>query len=194
LNIIIKPLGIACIVIIVIGLSIAAFRRPQAAVETSGVVASAAPTAHQILVAPADPAKWTLEAVNGAKATLSKGDGGDTGDLQLSVQKKTGVDWNVTLYRGGLTFKDGDTVTIRYKARAVPAQTLKIWAATGGAAGYHEIWKDWGMQVNYTPQWQDYSFTFKAMKPALNDSRAPVFSMGNGSGTLYLKDVSVEVK
>lgn len=45
----------------------------------------------------------------------------------------------------------------------------------------------------YTPQWQNYEFTFISDNPQNAPARGPLFALGTAKGTLFLKDVELTV-
>jgi len=201
MQIIIKPLGVILLLATIGGLTYLAFQKQRTAmlqdkplaVSTTSplpatVTPSAGPAIGNLLHDPADPKSWELTAAGGAAADILRGDGGASGDLKIVIKKTTGQDWQLTLRQSGLDFKNGDKVTIRFSGRSEPAQTLKVWA---DAADNHPIWANWGTEVAYTPEWKDYTYTFPADKPIAHKSNAPVFALGMGKGTVFLKNISV---
>jgi len=207
MQIIIKPLGVILLIATIGGLTYLAFQKQRAAtlqdVPTTAMTPSAAITASasitatagavtgNLLRSPADPKNWELTAAGGAAADVLAGDGGTSGDLKIVIKKTTGQDWQLTLRQGGLDFQNGDKVTIRFSGRSEPAQALKVWA---DAADNHPIWTNWGTEVAFTSEWKDYTYTFAADKPVAHKSNAPVFALGMGKGTVFLKNISVTVQ
>jgi hypothetical protein len=200
MRIIIKPTGLLIILALLSVLGFLAFRKskpaPTAMVATPAAVASARPTTAtgaNLLKPTDDPANWQTEQIDGAALRLGAG---SEGELQVTIQKGSKDDWKLKIFQAGLDLPEGATVHLHYKARTVPAQSLKVWADAEPGAGqeYRVIWKDWGESRSYTTEWQDYDFSFVAEKPTPGHSRAPVFPLGNATGTIYLKDATLTVE
>ena len=107
--------------------------------------------------------------------------------FDVTIKSNNGPDWHVQAHVTGLDFTEGETYTVKFTARSDKAQHINLMA------GLDE--NDWhnvglGADVELTPAWKKYSFTFVAKSVRKNHNRI-AFVLGNARGKVAVTELSV---
>ena len=128
-------------------------------------------------------AKLTLEPQGNARADVST----VNSVTKVNVTAVDGTDWHVQLHTTREGLKNGDTCTIRFKAKSdSPRSFLLNTQAVGG--DWHAI----GLTtaVALTTEWKAYQYRFRVQN-ADPQNRVPTFVLGKETGTFWIADFSV---
>ncbi len=141
------------------------------------------PPGPDLLKSATDLSSWTLEQHRNTKADLSiQGDA-----LRADVAQTDGTDWHIQLHQAGLNIQDGDTYTVRFRARANPAREMSVYTSLD-ESDWHHIGLD--VSAHLTPEWKQYTYFFTAHHATPDHSRL-VFVLGNQTGEVELAQVKL---
>ncbi|MDQ3813512.1 MAG: carbohydrate binding domain-containing protein, partial [Armatimonadota bacterium] len=107
--------------------------------------------------------------------------------LHVKVQEIDGTIWHLQLHQIGLDFKNGETYTVAFWARANASRKMQVYSKL-----HKDPWRDLGLrqEVQLTQVWKRYTMTFTAQGAEPNSNRL-TFALGNALGDVWLADVSV---
>jgi len=115
---------------------------------------------------------WNLEQHEGAAAQIKTADG----VLRVDVQKTGPQPWHVQFNQAGLHFRQGETYTATFRARAATPRKISV-----NASQAHEPWAVLGSkEFALTPEWQSCSLTFAASQ---SDDRGRLSFSGLATAT-----------
>jgi hypothetical protein len=132
---------------------------------------------------------WSVEQHNGASATFSiinsqPASGTFAGRVQ--VNQVTGTDWHLQFKHVGGSITQGQTYSVRFKARAA-LPTALTGSVMRDNAPY--TWYQ-GFSFNLSTQWREFEFTFTA--PETNAGQVRIsFSFANQATTFFFDDLSM---
>lgn len=107
-----------------------------------------------------DGAEWNIERHNGAEATVSSvAEIDGTPALRLSTVRPGGEGWHVQINQGGFPVRAGAVYTLAFRARSSAPHRLSV-----NLSRADRDWRPLGFvrEVDLTPSWQSFSFTFLA--------------------------------
>jgi len=133
-------------------------------------------------------AEWVLEAPPPAQGTLEVVDDPEHGRVLHAQLTQVGLEpWHFQVHQTGHTIEDGRLYTVSFLAKADPARTISVNVRYDVA--------DWRMvglneSIDLTPEWQRFSFTFRAQEPLPEHTR---LSFNNASvvGDVWYADISL---
>jgi hypothetical protein len=132
---------------------------------------------------------WVGEQHEGAAATFVVGNEGPSGGraLRVSITNTGSAGWHVQLNHPGLTVESGRPFTVSFKARASAARRITVDCGMAVSP-----WSGLGFvgDVNLTPEWQTFAFTFTPSR-SFSPARINFSNMGLQTGTIWFADVSL---
>jgi hypothetical protein len=129
--------------------------------------------------------QWYWQAIDPAKAVVSaEGDA-----LRCDISKTDGTAWHVQYMFKKVTLVEGRQYRLRFAARATPDMVI-VLSANAEWMDHHTIGLE--KQVPLINQWVPYDYTFIAEKADGRPDRVPIFGMGTGVGTVWIKDLVLE--
>ncbi len=132
---------------------------------------------------------WENQSNGDVKAESPDGSANDrfAPPLKITVNSNAGPDWHVQAHVTGLDLKEGDTYTLRFKARSSKAQSVRVSATLDV-----DDWRNLGLnpEVPLKTDWQDYKFSFRAGR-GLKDHARIAFALGSCRGTIEIRELSV---
>jgi len=137
------------------------------------------------LVAPLSDAKnWRLQVGGKARATLKRAG-------SMGVITTTAIDavpYHGLFQYSGPALEEGQTYTLRFRAKAAARRALPVYALVVGG-DYHGI----GLRqvAKLGPEWRTFEYTFLVSDRGNAAVICPQFTVGNAVGTTYLADVSL---
>ena len=143
------------------------------------------PAAPNLLAPLTDSQKWRLHTDGKARASLRREGAVDV----VTMSVLDGVAYHGLLEYYGPALEDGQTYTLRFRAKADADRTLPIYALMAGG-DYHGI----GLiqSAKLTPEWHTFSYTFTVANRGQGAAIiCPQFTVGNAVGTTYISDVSL---
>ncbi len=107
--------------------------------------------------------------------------------LRVEIAQPGTQAWHVQVHQAGLEFRDGETYTVTFWAKADRQRPLLV-SADIGQGDYRNV----GLRSSQTvgTDWQPYRVTFRATKPVRDQNRL-LFALGTAAGTLDLAAVAV---
>jgi hypothetical protein len=146
----------------------------------------AAVAATNLLQPAGDPAHWAFEQHEQAKGTVASAEGGILFDV-ARITGGEGTDWHIQAYQNSVDLNEGTAYVLRFKAKADAERTMRASAAL-----QEEDWHTVGLddEVDLGTGWRDYTYTFTA-KSTLPKKTRVGFVLGNATGKVYLKDLSL---
>lgn len=133
------------------------------------------------------PDPWKLEVFPPSQAVLSAQDD----PLAVDVTKVDGTDWHVQLYRVTEGVQDGKTYIMQFRAKSHTRSGVLV-SASVNQGDYHSIGLQ--QQVALTPNWHTYRLVFDAHNVEGHHVRCPYFLVGENTGDLWLKDVTIQAR
>ncbi len=131
---------------------------------------------------------WTLEQHGGAAARAETFNVSGSGNgVRISVDKAGAESWHVQFNQRALRLAAGQPCTLRFRARANRAQTVRVSVEQA-----HEPWSNLGLATaaEVTPAWREQSFVFNA--PASDKNARLCFSsLGNTGTVVELADITL---
>lgn len=108
--------------------------------------------------------------------------------VQVAVSQIDGTDWHVQVHQTGLDFKEGDTYTVSFRAKADAPRTINVNAGLD-QADWHNI----GLNANaaLTTDWKTFHFSFEAHDVVADHGRV-AFTLGGQTGTVWISDLQVK--
>jgi hypothetical protein len=127
---------------------------------------------------------WNLEQHEGASAQIKVAGG----VLLVDVQKTGAQPWHVQFNQAGIHFKEGETYTASFRARAAAPRKLTV-----NASQAHEPWIVLGSkEFALTSEWQRYSFTFAASQSD-DRGRLSFSGLASATGPCEIADISLRI-
>jgi hypothetical protein len=136
--------------------------------------------------------KWTLERQN-LQVTLTPGTepntvtSGAAPPMRVTIDAVDGTSWHVQTHLAGLDLKEGNSYTVRFRAKADRPRKLHVNAGLD-QADWHHIGLD--ADAELTPEWKNFAFTFTAAQIVPQHSRI-AFILGDKTGTVDISDFSL---
>jgi len=133
--------------------------------------------------------QWRLE-VQGGKAEISgspsSGDG-TAPDQVVNVAEVDGTTWHIQATISDLTVKNGDTYTVKFRAKADAPRSVDVNLQLS-----KPDWKILGLQVTpaLTTDWKTYQYSF-TIHDAEPKSAKLDFVVGNHAGKIWISDLSL---
>ena len=109
-------------------------------------------------------------------------------DVQIAVTQVDGTDWHVQAHVTGLDFREGDTYTVSFRAKADTPRPLPL-AASLDQADWHSI--GLGATADLTTDWKTFHDTFVAHDVVPQHGRV-AFTLGGQTGTVWISDLQVK--
>jgi len=105
----------------------------------------------------------------------------------VTVKQVDGTDWHVQIHVTGLTFKEGDTYTVSFRAKADKPRAMAVGAGLD-QADWHNI----GLAATsgVTADWKEFHYTFDARNTVVGHGRV-AFTLGNQTGEVDIADLRV---
>lgn len=129
--------------------------------------------------------RWNLVEPAEGRASLERDADGDF--LRAETIRTSDKVWHVQFGAFGVSLQNGVTYVLTFRAKASAARTVGL-SVTRDVANYQ------GNGLSENPElstdWQPYSFTFTAKDTLANHSRVN-FTLGNATGTVFLRDFSL---
>ena len=144
-----------------------------------------AASAPNLLTPLTDGQKWRLHTDGQARASLRREGAVDV----ITMSALDGVPYHGLFEYFGPSLEDGQTYTLRFRAKADADRTLPVYALMAGG-DYHGI----GLiqSAKLTPEWHTFSYTFTVANRGQGAAIiCPQFTVGNAVGTTYLSDISL---
>lgn len=146
----------------------------------------AKPAAGKNLLKPTNvAANWRLENQSG-KATMTV-----DGDAVVFDVTETGTEeWHIQAVQTGFDLTEGKEYILTLKAKASAPRSMTVNAMVD-----QEDWHTIGLTetADLTTEWQDLKYEFKAEQVAKDKNRV-TFVLGNATGKVWLKDVTLTAK
>ncbi len=148
-------------------------------------VTYAAPAASNLVAPLTSAAKWHIQTLGKAKATMKTQAGVDL----ITTTAVDGTDFHAQLQYLNSTLVEGKTYTLRFRAKANASRVMPVYAIVNGG-DYHGI----GLRqfAALTLAWHTFEYTFLAKDLGGAKLICPEFSVGNAVGTVFLADVSLK--
>ena len=122
---------------------------------------------------------WTFETHEDGKGSIStKGD-----SIVFATSEVTPTDWHVQAYQMGLKLKEGAEYKVTFQMKSPDYSTVVLSAMSHLPDDYHPI--GLSAELDTTPDFEDYEFTFTAEDVTTNDRIG--FVVGRDVGTVYLR-------
>ncbi len=109
-------------------------------------------------------------------------------DAQFQVTQVDDTDWHVQAHVTGLNFKEGNTYTVSFRAKADAPRSLPVGAGLD-EADWHGI--GLGAAAALTTDWQTFHYTFQAQGVVPDHGRV-AFTLGGKTGTVWIEDLQVK--
>ncbi|HEX2950257.1 MAG TPA: carbohydrate binding domain-containing protein [Armatimonadota bacterium] len=132
---------------------------------------------------------WRLEAVAPAVATMQHvaeigPDGGSAACIDITTADPT--EWHLQLHQTGLTFKNDQSYTITFWAKANAQRQLTVYCGQD-----HAPWRTfWSAAIKLTQQWQKFSFV-ATMSDNDTNGRLSFSNFGKTTGTIWIANASI---
>ncbi|MDQ2730242.1 MAG: carbohydrate binding domain-containing protein, partial [Armatimonadota bacterium] len=104
-----------------------------------------------------------------------------------NVTKVDPTSWHVQLHQAGLNFKEGETYSLRFRARADSKRSMSVSSGLD-QADWHHTGLDASAQLTGT--WKTFQYLFTAHDTVPDHGRL-AFILGTRVGTVWLADVSL---
>jgi hypothetical protein len=140
----------------------------------------------ELLPKAANPRAWMLTAYDTAIDGFTKE---ADGSFRVDVTRTGKQGWHAELYIGGLNLIEGAEYTLSFKAKADAEREYDVMALLAEDP-YNQVSPSYRMKLR--PEYQDFSFVFKAARCAGKKVRAPYLPMGLTRGSVWIKDVSLK--
>jgi hypothetical protein len=111
----------------------------------------------------------------------------ENGIYRVNIHSVDATDWHVRLMQRVHDLKEGDTCTIRFRAKADREHQIRL-EATIGEPDWHQICPD--RQLRLTTAWQNYEWTIQVSKVAPVNF-VPMIHLGTRKGSVWLTDFSL---
>lgn len=132
-----------------------------------------------------DAQKWRLHTDGKARASLRREGAVDV----ITMTALDGVAYHGLFEYFGPTLEDGQTYTLRFRAKADAKRALLVYGLMAGG-DYHCIGLD--RTADLTTKWHTFQYTFFVTGRGHGTAIiCPQFTVGNALGTTYLSDVSL---
>lgn len=134
--------------------------------------------------------KWTWENQSNSAVTFepypSTGKEGTSG-LKATVTNHAGPDWHIQAHVPGITFTNGKTYTVEFRAKADRNLAINVDSRLA-----KPDWRNLGLggTVALTPDWKSHTLTFTA-NGAEPDSARISFVLGSIRGTVWVEGVTI---
>lgn len=108
------------------------------------------------------------------------------GQLESNQSYAGWESWHVQFYQGGLTIENGQKYKLKFRARAATNRNIYVGIEKNEApyTGY------FGEEVSLSTSMQEFEYEF-TMSSATDNNVRVAFNLGNGSGDVYIDDVSL---
>ena len=128
---------------------------------------------------------WQSEASFGAKATLTKVDGGA---IRWTSTQSGKENYSLQFSQPGLHLEEAKAYRLSFRARSAASATLDVHAQNSAAP-----WAQLGMQekMQLTPEWQDFAFEFAPHSVLPEGKNRIVFSLLNAVTSVDITDVKL---
>ncbi|MGB8353321.1 MAG: hypothetical protein WCD79_05500, partial [Chthoniobacteraceae bacterium] len=134
-----------------------------------------------------EPAQWMLQTI-GDKVSATMARDGD--ELRVNVVKVDETFWHVQLYRErqGL-LEQGETYTLSFEAKSDAPYPLDVSGVID-----HDPFAAIGLTgtAPLSPEWQLFSYTFRADNAEQGHNRLPSFPLGGQTGTVWIRNVQLK--
>lgn len=133
-------------------------------------------------------AKWSIE-VHGGAGTLdtTPAAGATAPDIETNVTAVDGTSWHIQAKIDGLTVQNGETYTVRFRARADSPRSVDVNLQLG-----EPDWRLLGFDasVPLTSDWKDYQYSFTATDAEPGYAKLS-FLIGGGTGRMSVSDLTL---
>jgi len=129
------------------------------------------------------PAKHATQGGENFQATCD-----DSGELRVSLQKLPAVSWHAQLHWTGMTLEEGQLYTLEFAGRSDASREIPL-STRIHQGDYHNC----GLSetVTLTPQWQSFTYTFRAVRVVPGAVRFDLVLGGGPAGDFFLKDMTL---
>lgn len=148
------------------------------------IIASGA-WAAELLKDPARSESWRVDLGDVAAATVQS----DLGGIRIDVTRVGEKAWSVQLLQPDRTLKQGTRYTLRFAAKASSPRSIGLYGQAGEPPWDH-IWP--AKNVDLTTEFKTFSFEVTVSRDANGTGRMPVFSVGAQTGSIWIKDASLQ--
>ncbi|MCW5942058.1 MAG: carbohydrate binding domain-containing protein [Fimbriimonadaceae bacterium] len=127
---------------------------------------------------------WSTENQGGSDVTytplVSSGNLVAARPLRVDIRSHTGPNWHLQAHIAGLDLKEGQTYTVKFRARSDRANRVNVQARLD-----KEDWRMLGLDATFEvgPEWRERSYSFVARGVEPNHARVG-FVLGDARGTL----------
>jgi hypothetical protein len=136
------------------------------------------------------PTAWTLEQQGGSRAKMQVE--AETGPyaarvMRVKVEQLGQENWHVQFHQTGLDFREGESYTVQFSARADAPRSLPVYTGLD-----KDPWRHVGLDrsVQLTTEWKRYTIVFTASAPEKDHNRLS-FVLGGMTGDVWLADLSL---
>ncbi|MCX6899024.1 MAG: beta-galactosidase [Verrucomicrobia bacterium] len=111
-----------------------------------------------------------------------------SGETRVVIKKLPAVEWHAQLHWTGLTLEEGKLYTVEFAARSDAPRKLPLSVRLQKAD-----WHNCGLNedADLTPQWKNFSFTFRAARVEPGEVRFDFVLGGGPAGEFRLKDLTL---
>ncbi|MCL1909706.1 MAG: cellulase family glycosylhydrolase [Kiritimatiellaeota bacterium] len=133
-----------------------------------------------------DADAWKTEARESTKIEILE-TGKNAGPTFKVAASKGATAWHAQAHLLDLTFEDGKTYTISFRAKSTTPRPANI-----RACHQNPYWENYGLSRDFEigAEWRDYSFTFNATKPVPAAARITLI-LGGESATFEIDDFDI---
>lgn len=136
---------------------------------------------------------WSVEHSGTSQASIDSSVVPPTGappagpSVQATVSKIDDTNWHVQVHQVGLDFKNGETYTVSFQAKADAPRPMPLAASLD-----EDDWHNIGLNAtaNLTTDWKTFRYTFDAHDAAANHGRV-AFTLGGQTGTVWIANLQV---
>ena len=108
------------------------------------------------------------------------------GVLVIHITKSDGVGWHVQMGRPSVPLHEGQSYTIRFRARADAPHNITL-VSQADSGDYHNVGLDQTLPLK--TDWRDYQVFFIARGTGGRRVLVPMFSLGEQTGTVWLSNI-----
>ena len=108
------------------------------------------------------------------------------GSSRVSIHKLPQVTWQLQIHQTGLTLDEGRIYTLAFRGRSDKPRRLSLDVRL-----QKEDWHNCGLDepVEFTPQWQEFSYTFRASRVVPAAVRVSMVLGSGPTGDFWIKDM-----
>ncbi|MDX2188116.1 MAG: carbohydrate binding domain-containing protein [Opitutaceae bacterium] len=134
---------------------------------------------------------WSENRAAGVEMTVDRK---TKGQIDITVAKTGGIDWQAQVYAGGLSLREGEAYTIEFEARADNPRDLRLLLGADTLANPNTQWREMGYSdyVKLTPEWTKVRKVFIAHSIAGTPARLDL-NLGMATGSLSVRNIKLSL-